>query len=101
MVADGAYSAQALNQHWGFPIGAALNELFKAAKLGYVEPGVGNFAGIIQVQGDFGVSFDTGDGIDSDWLTDIVSAFMLKVNANSLFGRGSGAFLEDCEAINS
>jgi hypothetical protein len=60
VVANGANTAEALNQYRSFPIGSSLNKALKTSEFYNVKPGLGNVILIIQVYGNLSVSFDSG-----------------------------------------
>ena len=65
-MAHGTYAANALHQIGHFVVGAALHELLKSAQLRGVKVRLAHLSLIVQLQGDLGVAFDSGDWIDGD-----------------------------------
>jgi hypothetical protein len=66
MMTDRANAAQTLYQHRQFPIGAALNEAFKAPEFDDVQTGLFDMIVFIQEQSHLAMTFDTGYGINDD-----------------------------------
>ncbi len=73
VVRFGAHAADAVGQQWHFLYRAAYTEAFKAAQFGNLEVGVGDIAIIVQEDFDLAVTFETGDGVDGDSLSHIVT----------------------------
>ncbi|MFM1944521.1 MAG: hypothetical protein RI897_3503 [Verrucomicrobiota bacterium] len=67
-VADGADTADARGDVGHFCEEPAFAEFFEPAEFVYVEAGGGDGAGVIELEGDFGVAFDAGDGVDGEGL---------------------------------
>ena len=65
-MADRADAADARHDRRHLVERAALAELLEAAELGDVEVGVGDLAGVVEVDGDLGVALDAGDRVDDD-----------------------------------
>ncbi len=65
-MADRADAANAGGDAGHLPKAAAFAELLEAAELGDMEAGIRHLTGIIQMNRDLGVAFDTGDGINHD-----------------------------------
>ena len=63
-MADRADAAHARSDAGHFPEGPPLAKPLETAKLGHMKPGVRHIARIIQVDGDLGVSFNPGDGVN-------------------------------------
>ncbi len=66
-VADGADAADAGHDGRHLVDGASLRDALEATELGHVEVRVDHLATIVELDGDFGVAFDPGDGIDDDF----------------------------------
>ena len=67
-VADRADAADARGDPRHFPEAAPFAEFLEAAKLGDMEAGIVHLAVVAEVDGDFGVPFDAGHGINGDGL---------------------------------
>ena len=67
-MADRADAADARGDAGHLGVGPADAEALEAAKLGHVETSIAHLASVIQVDGDLGVTFDAGHGIDDDAL---------------------------------
>ena len=70
----------------------AFAELFETAKLGDVESRVRNAAGFIQLNGDFGVTLDAGDGVYDNSIRHNLTSSKLDVRADQ-FDAFSGKHL--------
>jgi hypothetical protein len=57
-VADGADATDARGNARHFVEGTALGELLEAADLRDLEPGVGDFTGVVELNRDLGVAFN-------------------------------------------
>ena len=76
-------AADTFHQGRHFVKGAPFAEFFESPELGGMKAGIGHLAGLVQLDGDFAVAFNAGDGIDNDrrhhdatsqvWLTPLPS----------------------------
>ena len=67
-MAHRADAADARHQRWHLVERTSFTQLFEAAVLGNVKESIVDLALIVQVDRDLGMSFDAGDGIDTDCL---------------------------------
>ena len=67
-MADRADAADPGRDSGHFPERTPLAELFEPAELGHVEAGVGDLAGVIELDRDLGVTFDARHRVDQDLL---------------------------------
>ena len=49
-----------------FGVGPAFAEFLEAAELDDMELGVGDVAGVVEIDADLGVALDAGDGVNDD-----------------------------------
>src|ERR1700690_1433397 len=77
-MADWTYAADAGHERWHLVKWTAFAELFEAAKLRDVEAGFVDSSLFIEVQGDFGMAFDAGYGIDENGFADGVIRLMVE-----------------------
>ncbi len=67
-MADRADAADALGDLRHFEIRPAFAEFLQPPELVYVKVGRLHLAAFVEMQGDAGVAFDAGDGLDGDFL---------------------------------
>ena len=69
-MADRTNAANARGNRGHFVEGPPFGELLETAKLGDVELGVGHPSGVVQTNGDLGMTFDASHRIDDNGLHD-------------------------------
>ena len=91
MMAHRTDAAEPLYQYRQLPVGSALDELFKAAKLDNVQACLTDFQVFILQQRYLAMTFDTGQWLDDDTfeLFGVTGSFGICINHNESAHRGS------------